>query len=120
MRNKIEPEYFIQGEDAYARVDLPPLPRSLGEALAALKADEALIEILGEEFVGLYSALKGNEVARSPTTSPIGKCESIWSCSKLDLIQRNRTLNRSATSGGSQVPDDSGSVSKGPTGWPRN
>jgi glutamine synthetase len=64
LRNKIEPEYFIQGENAYARDDLPPLPRSLAEALAALKADGALIEILGDEFVHSYSALKGNEVAR--------------------------------------------------------
>ncbi len=64
LRNKIEPEHFIQGEDAYARLDLPSLPRSLGEALAALKADEALVEILGKEFVSSYSALKGNEVAR--------------------------------------------------------
>ncbi len=34
LRNKIEPENFIQGEDAYARVDLPPLPALLGEALS--------------------------------------------------------------------------------------
>jgi glutamine synthetase len=64
IRNRIEPEHFIHGEDAYARTDLPGLPRSLAEALQALQADEALVELLGAPFVATYCALKGNEVAR--------------------------------------------------------
>ncbi len=64
IRNRIEPEHFIHGEDAYARTDLPGLPRSLAEALHALQNDEALVELLGAPFVATYCALKGNEVAR--------------------------------------------------------
>jgi len=64
IRNKIEPEHFIHGEDAYARADLPGLPGSLAEALAALRQDEALCALLGHDFVDTYSKLKGNEVAR--------------------------------------------------------
>lgn len=64
IRKRIEPSNFIQGDDAYARTDLPPLPRSLGEALAALKADEAMVELLGPSWVHAYSALRGNEVQR--------------------------------------------------------
>ncbi len=64
IRNRIEPEHFIQGEDAYARTDLPDLPSSLEMALDALRQDEALVEILGRDFVKTYSLLKGNEVSR--------------------------------------------------------
>jgi len=64
IRNRIEPEHFIQGEDAYARTDLPALPGSLAEALVALRQDEPLVSLLGEDFVAVYSALKGSEVAR--------------------------------------------------------
>jgi glutamine synthetase len=64
IRQRIEPVGFIQGEDANARADLAPLPRSLAEGLAALKADTALVNVLGEDFVSSYLALKGSEVAR--------------------------------------------------------
>src|SRR5579875_1294375 len=64
IRNRIEPEHFIQGEDAYARTDLPGLPTALEEALIALQGDEALVELLGKDFVNSYSLLKGNEVRR--------------------------------------------------------
>lgn len=64
IRNRIEPEHFISGEDAYARTDLPGLPRSLAEALRALQDDEAMVEALGAAFVATYCHLKGNEVAR--------------------------------------------------------
>ena len=64
VRNRIEPEHFIHGEDAYARTDLPGLPGSLAAALQALQEDETLVEMLGAAFVSSYCALKGNEVAR--------------------------------------------------------
>jgi len=64
MRHKIEPEHFIQHEDAYARADLPDLPASLADALAALQQDEVLCELLGHDFVDTYTKLKGSEVAR--------------------------------------------------------
>jgi len=64
LRNRIEPEHFIHGEDAYARTDLPALPGSLAEALRALQEDEAMVELLGPSFVAAYCALKGNEVKR--------------------------------------------------------
>ena len=64
IRNRIEPEHFIHGEDAYARADLPGLPPSLEAALDALHQDAALVEILGRDFVKTYSLLKGNEVSR--------------------------------------------------------
>ena len=64
IRNRIEPPDPIAGDDAYARADLEPLPRSLAEALQALNADDAMVDILGEPFVRTYTALKGSEVAR--------------------------------------------------------
>lgn len=64
IRNHIEPETFIQSEDAYARTDLPGLPNSLADALAALQHDEALVELLGKAFITSYALLKGNEIAR--------------------------------------------------------
>jgi glutamine synthetase len=40
------------------------LPGSLGTALDALASDTALIDVLGEQFVGAYLDFKRNEVAR--------------------------------------------------------
>ncbi|UYP18261.1 glutamine synthetase family protein [Rhodococcus sp. Z13] len=42
----------------------PRLPRSLGEALDALEADEQLTAAFGSDFVGWYLALKRSEFAR--------------------------------------------------------
>jgi glutamine synthetase len=64
IRRRIEPIGFIHEEDANARADLAPLPRSMAEALAALKADTTMVGLLGEVFVNSYLALKGSEVAR--------------------------------------------------------
>jgi glutamine synthetase len=41
-----------------------PLPRTLSEALAHLKADEALNEGLGRGFVDYYCRIKEAEIAR--------------------------------------------------------
>ncbi|MEU6141186.1 glutamine synthetase family protein [Streptomyces sp. NPDC047081] len=41
-----------------------PLPRSLGEALDALEADESLASRLGKDFVSYYAGIKRAEIAR--------------------------------------------------------
>ncbi|MFG2941478.1 glutamine synthetase family protein [Streptomyces sp. NPDC048282] len=41
-----------------------PLPRSLGQALDALEADEALGDRLGKDFVAYYTSVKRAELAR--------------------------------------------------------
>nr|AIL50155.1 putative glutamine synthetase [Streptomyces aureus] len=41
-----------------------PLPRSLGEALDALEADQALADRLGKDFVAYYASIKRAELAR--------------------------------------------------------
>lgn len=41
-----------------------PLPRSLGEALDALEADQALADRLGKDFVSYYASIKRAELAR--------------------------------------------------------
>ncbi|MFD9325234.1 glutamine synthetase family protein [Streptomyces sp. NPDC060065] len=41
-----------------------PLPRSLGEALDALEADQALADRLGKDFVAYYVSIKRAELAR--------------------------------------------------------
>ncbi|MDW6064294.1 hypothetical protein SAZ11_48125 [Streptomyces sp. FXJ1.4098] len=41
-----------------------PLPRSLGEALDALEADQALASRLGKDFVSYYTSIKRAEISR--------------------------------------------------------
>ena len=55
MKNKLKPKAEMKG-DAY----LAPysLPRSLGEALDWLKREPELHEVLGKEFVTIYSEIK--------------------------------------------------------------
>jgi glutamine synthetase len=55
MKNKLQPKTEMKG-DAY----LAPysLPRSLGEALDWLKREPELHEVLGKEFVTIYSEIK--------------------------------------------------------------
>jgi glutamine synthetase len=55
MKNRIEPTPECKG-DAYLG-DFA-LPRSLGEALAALRAEKDLAEVLGEAFVTVYAEIK--------------------------------------------------------------
>jgi glutamine synthetase len=40
----------------------PPLPRSLGEALNALNANEVMVDALGKEFVKCFTVLKKHEI----------------------------------------------------------
>jgi len=41
-----------------------PLPESVRESLAALEEDEAMVELLGEEFVSAYTAMRRHELQR--------------------------------------------------------
>jgi glutamine synthetase len=50
----------VQGRRLSGRV---PLPRSLGEALALLRAETDLAEVLGKEFVTVYTEIKEIEYA---------------------------------------------------------
>ncbi len=43
---------------------LPPFPSNLEAALAALEADEAVADLLGEEFVSVFTTMKRAELAR--------------------------------------------------------
>ena len=43
---------------------LPPFPATLEAALAALEADSAMVEMLGEEFVTVFTTMKRAELAR--------------------------------------------------------
>ena len=42
----------------------PPFPATLEAALAALEADRAVVEMLGEEFVSVFTTIKRAELAR--------------------------------------------------------
>jgi glutamine synthetase len=61
MTRKLDP-----GPTADAPYDakVPLLPKSLGEAMAALKADERLVADFGEAFVAYYLHIKEAEIAR--------------------------------------------------------
>ena len=43
---------------------LPPFPANLEASLAALEADEAMVDLLGEEFVTVFTTMKRAELAR--------------------------------------------------------
>jgi len=64
LRRRLPLPAAVEGQDAYALTDAPALPKGLGEALDALRADEALTALLGAEFVRSYTALKAHELAR--------------------------------------------------------
>jgi glutamine synthetase len=60
MKNRIEPMPECKGDAYLADYQLP---RSLGEALALLRADEELSAVLGEAFVTVYAEVKETEYA---------------------------------------------------------
>jgi glutamine synthetase len=60
IQNRIEPSPECKG-DAY--LGEYALPRSLGEALALLRAETDLAEVLGKEFVTVYTEIKEIEYA---------------------------------------------------------
>ncbi|NML17416.1 glutamine synthetase family protein [Azohydromonas caseinilytica] len=60
IKNRIEPTPECKG-DAY--LGDYALPRSLGEALEKLRAEEALAEVLGSDFITVYAEVKETEFA---------------------------------------------------------
>ncbi|HET9656760.1 MAG TPA: glutamine synthetase family protein [Kineosporiaceae bacterium] len=63
VRDLAEPPAPLEGY-GYDPACAPLLPQSLGDALAALERDKALVEVLGEYFVGSFVAYKRNELER--------------------------------------------------------
>lgn len=61
MQRRLEPG---PSADAPYETAADPLPRSLGDALACLRADAVLTEKLGKGFVDYYSFIKEAEIAR--------------------------------------------------------
>ena len=55
-------DHFVTG-NAHDRT-LPPLPDTLHEALTALRTNTQLSELLGQDFLRLYLAVKDNELRR--------------------------------------------------------
>ncbi|MDE2275084.1 MAG: glutamine synthetase, partial [Burkholderiales bacterium] len=60
IKNRLEPTPECKG-DAY--LGAFQLPRSLGEALALLRSERELAQVLGESFVTVYSEVKEIEYA---------------------------------------------------------
>ncbi|NJR66916.1 MAG: glutamine synthetase [Leptolyngbyaceae cyanobacterium CRU_2_3] len=59
---KLQPP--IEGQGLHGDRDFPMLPQTLDEALVALSADQDLCEILGEDFVRVFTAVKQAELNR--------------------------------------------------------
>jgi glutamine synthetase len=60
IKQRIEPTPECKG-DAY--LGDYALPRSLGEALEKLRAETALADVLGEDFITVYTEVKETEFA---------------------------------------------------------
>jgi glutamine synthetase len=69
IRNRIESPAPIQ-TNAYNLTDLPRIPKSLEEALDALQADEALLEVLPRDGVRTFVVDKQYEIAKAKTAVP--------------------------------------------------
>lgn len=64
IRRKLEPAHFVDGV-AYGMAGLPGLPNTLDGALDALDQDGALTEMLGTEFIQLFTAVKRHETVKA-------------------------------------------------------
>jgi glutamine synthetase len=64
IRNRIEPSAAVE-TIAYGMEGVENLPSGLPQALDALEADAPLRQLLGEEFVKLYLAVKRHEVSKA-------------------------------------------------------
>jgi glutamine synthetase len=56
----------------------PKLPTEIHESLAALKADEALIGMLGEEFVHVFTTVKAAEILRLRDQIPAAETDEYF------------------------------------------
>ncbi len=63
IRNSIEPGEFLD-DNAYEVKELEMLPQSLDAAVEELRKDKVLQEILGEEFMKCFVAIKNHEIDR--------------------------------------------------------
>ena len=75
LRRRLEPP---PSADAPYDTPAPPLPRTLDEALAALRADAALVEAFGEGFIDYFCRLKEAELARYRESGPAEGEVSDW------------------------------------------
>ncbi len=64
LRNCIEPPEPVE-KIAYGMEGVANLPSSLSEALSALEADRPMRDLLGEEFVKLFLAVKRHEIKKA-------------------------------------------------------
>jgi len=64
LRNKIEPPPITEGI-AYGLQNVTDLPTSLPQALDALEADQPIRDLLGEEFIKLFTAVKWHEIKKA-------------------------------------------------------
>jgi len=64
IRRGLEPPAPVAGM-AYGMTGVTDLPTTLGAALDALEADEALRTALGEEFIKLFVAVKRHEIGKA-------------------------------------------------------
>ncbi|HEY9624415.1 MAG TPA: glutamine synthetase family protein [Crinalium sp.] len=64
IKRRLEPPRPIQ-TIADRLTDVPPLPKTLDEALDALEADTIMRDALGEEFIKLFVALKRYEIEKA-------------------------------------------------------
>lgn len=58
LKNKLEPRPAFDGEAYEANYGFP---RGLQDAISALRADQAMQELIGEQFTSIYSTLKEQE-----------------------------------------------------------
>jgi glutamine synthetase len=64
LRNRIEPPPAVE-QIAYGLPAVADLPTSLPQALDALEADRAMRELLGEELIQLFVAVKRHEISKA-------------------------------------------------------
>ncbi len=62
--NKLEPPAFAVGDVSVGDIPGTPLPRSMEESLAALRANPVLAELIGQPLVETYCAMKQVELDR--------------------------------------------------------